>query len=122
MYDYKIVEQVTRKKKRLSGVLKKDHGIFCRSVCCYGNYHISGLYAGWFLPGRSLFYLRTFCQRDYEYIMENEQLTIDVIYGNKYRKTAHELDLRQLEVVAPHWHGSVAKYKKERWNRALKEV
>lgn len=23
MYDYKIVEQVTRKKKRLSGVLKK---------------------------------------------------------------------------------------------------
>lgn len=53
--------------------------------------------------------------------MENEQLTIDVIYGNKYRKTAHELDLRQLEVVAPHWHGSVAKYKKNGGTEHLKK-
>ena len=57
MYDYKIVEQVTRKKKKLSGALKRPW-YFCRSVCGYGNYHIPGLYAGWFLPGRSLFYLR----------------------------------------------------------------
>ena len=77
--------------------------------------------AGFCLAGLYFIY-GTFCQRDYEYIMENEQLTIDVIYGNKYRKTAHELDLRQLEVVAPHWHGSVDKIQKERWNRALKEV
>ena len=28
MYDYKIVEQVTRKKKRLSGVLKKTMVFF----------------------------------------------------------------------------------------------
>jgi hypothetical protein len=49
----------------------------------------------------------TFCQRDYEYTLENDQLTIDVIYGNKYRKTAHELDLRQLEVIAPPNHEAV---------------
>ena len=121
MYDYKIVEQVTRKKKNAFRSIKKDHGIFCRSVCGYGNYHIPGLYAGWFLPGRSLFIYGIFCQRDYEYIMENEQLTIDVIYGNKYRKTAHELDLRQLEVVAPHWHDSVAKYKKNGGTEHLKK-
>ena len=68
--------------------------------------------------------------------MENEQLTIDVIYGKEspygvfqdymlinpyYRKTAHELDLRQLEVVAPHWHGSVAKYKKNGGTEHLKK-
>ena len=28
MYDYKIVEQVTRKKKKLSGALKKTMSLF----------------------------------------------------------------------------------------------
>ncbi len=94
MYDYKIVEQVTRKKKEAFRSIKKKTMVFFAVVfVVMGNYHIPGLYAGWFLPGRSLFIYGTFCQRDYEYIMENEQLTIDVIYGNKYRKTAHELDL-----------------------------
>ena len=87
----------------------------------YGNYHIPGLYVMWFACGLYFIY-GIFCQRDYEYIMENEQLTIDVIYGNKYRKTAHELDLRQLEVVAPHWHEKKKKKKKNGWNRALEEV
>ena len=110
MYDYKIVEQVTRKKKRLSGVLKKTMVFFAVVFVVMGiTISQAFMLAGFCLAGLYFIY-GTFCQRDYEYIMENEQLTIDVIYGNKYRKTAHELDLRQLEVVAPHWHGSVAKY------------
>lgn len=32
MYDYKIVEQVTRKKKKLSGSFKKDNGILCSGI------------------------------------------------------------------------------------------
>ena len=28
-----------------------------------------------------------FSQKEYEYIMEDHTLTIDVIYGNRYRKT-----------------------------------
>ncbi|MFR7899387.1 MAG: hypothetical protein ACLU6Y_05740 [Ruminococcus sp.] len=48
-------------------------------------------------------------------------LTIDVIYGNKYRKTAHELDLRELEMIAPHWHQAVAKYKKNGGTEHLKK-
>ena len=39
--------------------------------------------------------------------MENGQFEIDVIYGKKYRKTAHILELSSLETVAPHWHESV---------------
>ncbi len=121
MYDYKIVEQVTRKKKRLSGVLKKTMVFFAVVFVVMGiTIYQAFMLAGFCLPGLDFIY-GTFCQRDYEYIMENEQLTIDVIYGNKYRKTAHELDLRQLEVVAPHWHGSVAKYKKNGGTEHLKK-
>ena len=61
-----------------------------------------------------------FSQKDYEYTLENDQLSIDVIYGKKYRKTAHVLELKELEVVAPHWHESVAKYKKNGDTEQLK--
>ena len=99
MYDYKIVEQVTRKKKKLSGALKKTMVFFAVVFVVMGiTISQAFMLAGFCLAGLYFIY-GIFCQRDYEYIMENEQLTIDVIYGNKYRKTAHELDLRQLEVV-----------------------
>ena len=64
---------------------------------------------------------RNICQRDYEYILENGQLTIDVIYGKKYRKTAHVLNLEEMEVTAPHYHEKVAKYKKNSGTEKLKK-
>ena len=112
MYDYKIVEQVTRKKKKLSGALKKTMVFFAVVFVVMGiTISQAFMLAGFCLAGLYFIY-GTFSQKDYEYTLENEMLTIDVIYGKKYRRTAHELDLRQLEVVAPHWHQAVAKYKK----------
>ena len=77
------------------------------------------------LPGLLLallyFVYDIFSQRDYEYILENGQLTIDVIYGKKYRKTAHVLNLEEMEVTAPHYHEKVAKYKKNGGTEHLKK-
>ena len=122
MYDYKIVEQVTRKKKRLSGVLKKTMVFFAVVFVVMGiTISQAFMLAGFCLAGLYFIY-GTFCQRDYEYIMENEQLTIDVIYGNKYRKTAHELDFRAAGGGRPSLaSGSVAKYKKNGGTEHLKK-
>ena len=76
--------------------------------------------AGFCLTGLYFIY-GTFCQRDYEYTLENDQLTIDVIYGKKYRKTAHVLKLEDMEVTAPHWHEKVSKYKKNTGTEKLKK-
>ena len=92
MYNYKIVEQVSRKKKSMSGILRKVMVIFA-----------------------------VFSRKDYEYTLENDVLTIDVIYGKKYRKTAHILELRNMEVTAPHWHESVARYKKNGGTEKIKK-
>lgn len=54
--------------------------------------------------------------------MENGELTIDVIYGKKYRKTAHVLKLEDMEVTAPHWHEKVSKYKKNTGTEKLKNM
>ena len=34
-----------------------------------------------------------------------------MIYGKRYRKNRHELNLQELEVLAPNWHDAVAKYR-----------
>lgn len=70
---------------------------------------------GFMLPGFLLIMLYlvfdVFSRREYEYMLEGTKFRIDVILGRRYRKTAHELDLRELEVLAPNWHESVAKYR-----------
>lgn len=121
MYDYRIVEQVSRKKKRMSGVLRKVI-VFWAVVFVLMGITIAQAFmlAGFLLTGLYFVY-DIFSQRDYEYTMEGNHLSIAVIYGKKYRKTAHELDLREMEVTAPHWHEAVAKYKKGTGSEQLKK-
>lgn len=121
MYDYKIVEQVSRKKKSMSGVLRKMMIIFAVVFVVLGITVSQSFMLAGFLLAALYFIFDIFSQKDYEYTLENDQLGIDVIYGKKYRKTAHVLDLNNLEVVAPHWHESVAKYKKNGGTESLKK-
>ena len=121
MYDYKIVEQVSRKKKSMSGVLRKVMILFAVIFVIMGIAISQSFMLAGFLLVALYFVFDIFSQKDYEYTLENDQLSIDVIYGKKYRKTAHVLELKVLEVVAPHWHESVAKYKKNGGTEQLKK-
>ena len=121
MYDYKIVEQVSRKKKSMSGVLRKVMILFAVIFVIMGIAISQSFMLAGFLLAALYFVFDIFSQKDYEYTLENYQLSIDVIYGKKYRKTAHVLELKDLEVVAPHWHESVAKYKKNGGTEQLKK-
>lgn len=70
---------------------------------------------GFMLPGFLIvglyFVFDIFSRKEYEYTMDGTSFKIDIIYGKRYRKKVHELDLKDMEVVAPHWHEAVAKYK-----------
>lgn len=113
MYNYKIVEQVKRKQKAMSGVLRVIMIVFAVILILMGI----TLSQGFMLPGFLLvvlyFAYSIFSQKDYEYVLEGTQLTIDVILGKKYRKTAHILDMDTLVAVAPNWHDAVARYRKK---------
>ena len=121
MYDYKIVEQVSRKKKSMSGVLRKVMVLFAVIFVIMGIAISQSFMLAGFLLAALYFVFDIFSQKDYEYTLENDLLSIDVIYGKKYRKTAHVLELKDLEVVAPHWHESVARYKKNGGTEQLKK-
>lgn len=121
MYSYKIVEQVRRKQKALSGVLRVIMVVFAVILILMGIV----LSQGFMLPGFLLvvlyFAYTVLNQKEYEYILEGNELTIDIILGKKYRKTAHILDTDKLEVVAPNWHDAVAKYRKKGGSERLKK-
>ena len=121
MYDYKIVEQVSRKKKSMSGVLRKVMILFAVIFVIMGIAISQSFMLAGFLLAALYFVFDIFSQKDYEYTLENDTLSIAVIYGKKYRKTAHVLELKNMEVTAPHWHESVAKYKKNGGTEQLKK-
>mgnify|MGYP006917975931 CR=1 FL=1 len=120
--NYKIVEQVSRKKKSMSGVLRVVMIIFAVLFVVMGITISQAFMLPGFLLAGLYFVFDIFSQKDYEYMMENGQFEIDVIYGKKYRKTAHILELSNLETVAPHWHESVARYKKNGGTEKLKNT
>ena len=112
MYNYKIVEQVKRKQKPFAGLLRKVMIIFGVLLLLLGV----TISQGFMLPGFLLVVLyaayNIFSRKEYEYTMENNQLSIDVMFGNRYRRPAHLLELDAIEVVAPNWHEAVAMYRK----------
>ena len=119
--NYKIVEQVSRKKKSMSGVLRVVMIVFAVLFVVMGITISQAFMLPGFLLAGLYFVFDIFSQKDYEYTMENGQFEIDVIYGKKYRKTAHILELSSLETVAPHWHESVARYKRNGGTENLKK-
>ena len=121
MYNYKIVEQITRKKKKMSGVLKALMLGFGILFVLMGIVISQAFMLAGFLLVLLYFVYDIFSQKEYEYIMEDPTLTIDVIYGNRYRTTAHILNLQDLEVIAPNWHDAVAKYRKNGGSVKLKK-
>lgn len=113
MYDYRIVEQVKRKKKSMTGLLSKCIAGFAIIFVLLGIMISQAFMLSGFLLAGLYFLFNTFSTKEYEYILDKNQLTIDVIYGGKYRRTAHILNLEQMEVTAPNRHVSVAKYRKD---------
>ena len=81
MYNYKIVEQVSRKKKSMSGILRKVMVIFAVFFVVLGiTISQSFMLAGFLLAGLYFVY-DVISRKDFEYTLENDMLTIVVIYG-----------------------------------------
>ena len=113
MYDYAIVKQVKRKPKAMTGILRKVMIIFAVVILLLGVTISQGFMLPGFLLVALYFGYDVFSQKEYEYRLEGRRLTIDVILGKRYRKTAHILELSEMEVTAPNRHEAVAKYRRD---------
>lgn len=121
MNDYKITQQVKRKRKRFAKPLSVSMVVLAVVLVLMAIIFDRGLMLPAFLFA-VLYYVFSYnVDRDYEYTMENGVLTIDVIRGKRRRKTAHTLAMQDVEVVAPNWHEAVAKYRKNGGTEKLKK-
>ena len=109
--DYKMVKQVHRRVKTSTKVLTKTMIVLCVLFLLMGIAFDRGMMLLALLTAGMYFLYEAYSVKDYEYTMEGNKLTVTVIHAKRRRKEAHELDLKQMEVVAPNWHEAVAKYR-----------
>lgn len=112
MYDYKIVEQITRTPKPLTNVLRIIMIVFAVIFLLLGIIISRGFMLSGFLFVVLYYVYDIYSQKEYEYTLEGHYFTIDIILGKRHRKSAHVLDMDTLEILAPNWHNSVARYRK----------
>ncbi len=112
MANYKIVKCVHRKEKAGSGTIKIIMVILAVLFMIMGIMFSRGFMMPCFLMAGLYFFYDAGSVKDYEYILEDRTLQIDVIRGHRYRSKAHELDLEGLVVLAPHDSEEVAQWRK----------
>lgn len=109
--DYKMVKQVHRRVKTSTKILTKTMIVLCVLFLLMGIVFDRGMMLLALLMAGMYFLYEAYSVKDYEYVMEGTRFTVTVIHAKRRRKEAHELDLKQMEVVAPNWHEAVAKYR-----------
>lgn len=113
MQGAKLIQQVKRKQKKMTGVLRKLMVVFGVFFVLLGIMISQAFMLAGFLLVALYFVFDVLSRKEYEYILDGKTLTIDVIYGKRYRKTAHIIDMTEMEVTVPNRHEAVAKYRKD---------
>lgn len=121
MLDFNLTQQVKRKPKKFSKLLSRLMVAFAVIFVLLGIIFQNGYFLPAFLLAALYYFYTMQNDRAYEYNFENEQFSIDVIKGKRRRRTAHVLFYKNLEVVAPPYHESVAKYKKNGGTEKIKK-
>lgn len=121
MNDYKLTLQVKRKSKRFAKALARTMVVLAVIMVLLAIIFDTGLMLPAFLFAALYYFFSLNTDREYEYTMENGIFTVDVIRGKRRRKTAHTLQLKDIEVIAPNWHEAVAKYRKDGGTEKIKK-
>lgn len=121
MNEYKITQQVKRKSKPFAKPLSMLMVVMAVALVILAIIFDTGLMLPAFLFAVLYYVFSIQADTEYEYTMENGVLSIDVIRGKRRRKTAHTIEMKDLEVVAPNWHEAVAKYRKNGGTETLKK-
>lgn len=119
--DYSLTQQVTRKQKKHFKLLSRLMVVFAIIFVVLGIIFQNGYFMPAFLMAALYYFFTIWGDKSYEYTFETDKFSVDVIRGKRRRKTEHVLYYKNIEVVAPPDHESVAKYKKNGGTEQLKK-
>ena len=107
-----MVKEVHRRVKTSTKVLKKVMIFLCVLFILAGIVLDRGMMFLALLMAGLYFLYDAYSEKDYEYVLDGNIFTITVIHAKRRRREVHELDIKNMEVVAPNWHEAVAKYRR----------
>lgn len=107
-----MVKEVHRRVKTSTKVLKKVMIFLCVLFILAGIVLDRGMMFLALLMAGLYFLYDAYSEKDYEYVLDGNTFTITVIHAKRRRREVHELDIKNMEVVAPNWHEAVAKYRR----------
>lgn len=110
--DYERVKLVHRKQKKFVKTLKILMLILTAFFLLMGIAFTRGFLMPCMLMAALYLVYEIVTVKDYQYTYEDGKLFIDVIFGGRYTKRKHELNLSEMVILAPHDDPSVAVYRK----------
>ena len=116
----RIEQQVKRKAKRSTGILKVLMVVFAILFLLMGIMFDRGFMLFCIVFLGMYYWFSANAGREYEYIYVDGKLTINVIKGSRKLQQVQYLDTSKLEVVAPYNHSAVAMYKKSNGSKLPK--
>lgn len=118
---YEVTTHVKRRKKHFSGFMKIL--IVVMAVICFllGVTITTGFLFPCFLLAGLYYWYTMNIDREYEYTASGDILQIDVIKGGVRRSCEHQIPFVDIEVIAPHAHSSVARYRIKGGSERLKK-
>ena len=118
---YEVMTHVKRRKKRFSGFIRIL--IVVLAVICFllGIMITTGFLLPCFLLAGLYYFYSMNVDREYEYTAADDILQIDVIKGGARRSCAHQIPFVDIDVIAPHAHDAVARYRIKGGTERLKK-
>lgn len=101
--DNRYVEKLVSKKTDTKVVLLRIFTVVTALLFMYILSFFLGIYGlvAMFVLGYAIYYVFFITSVEYEFVLVNNELTIDAIYGKNKRKNQQTIDVSKCEVIAP---------------------
>ncbi|MCD8216464.1 MAG: hypothetical protein LUD01_00190 [Clostridiales bacterium] len=118
---YTISRHITRKPKKFSKPLQRAMIVFTVIFVLCGIIFENGYFMPALLMAGLYFLYTGFTCSGFEYTFEEENFTVETIYGKSRSRESQVLYYKNLEVIAPPDHETVLKYKKKGGTEKIKK-
>lgn len=112
MYQQELKRSTTRVKRASTRFLQILMAVFAAIFLFAGVAFNRGMMLPCFLMAALYFVFEFFAHKTYTYILSEDTLSVEVVYGGRFRRQLGDIDLTQLVVLAPHDDPAVDRYRK----------
>ena len=112
MYQSELKLSTTRRKRASTRFLQILMAVFAALFLFAGVAFNRGMMLPCFLMAALYFVFEFFSHKTYTYILSDDTLSVEVVYGGRFQRQLQTIDLSQLQILAPHDDPAVDRYRR----------